>query len=111
MAIAESIHDLPRETASSVKEGWRSIVKSVKKQGTVLITNHGEPEVVVISVEEDSELMQAARMAADKGLDALRLRFDERLASLSADDAGRRLRKAMATAPRLHGKVKAGKAY
>ena len=109
MAIAESIHDLPRETASSVKEGWRSIVKSVKKQGTVLITNHGEPEVVVISVEEYAELTQAARASAEHGLEALRLQFDDRLASLSAQDAGSRLRKAMASQPRLDGKVKAGK--
>jgi len=111
MTIAESILDLPRATASSVKEGWRSIVKSVKEKGTVLITNHGEPEVIVLSVAEYSELLQVARTTAEHGLEALRLRFDERLASLSAADAGSRIRKAMATQPRLHGKVKAGKAY
>ena len=44
-------------------------------------------------------------------LDILRDRFDERLASLKAEDASDRLRALMRDSTRLEGKVKAGDAY
>jgi hypothetical protein len=44
-------------------------------------------------------------------LDALRAKFDDRLAALRAPDAGDRLRKLARRPARLHGKVKAGTGF
>lgn len=106
------IEDLPRAPASDVKKlGWRGVMKAVGRVGKLVVTNHNQPEAVILSTEEYSLLLGALQEAAnrdDAALDALRHRFDERLASLQAGDAGDRLRSVMRGPARLGGKVKAG---
>ena len=77
----------------------------------VVVTNHNETEAVILSIEEYGAIMQASRDAGSKNeaaLDMLRHRFDERLASLQATDAGERLRSSMRGPVKLGGEVKAG---
>ena len=109
------IDDLPRTRASDVKkEGWRAIVKSVDRKGSVLVTNHDQPEVVIVSIETYSELYCAAiksRAGNEEGLELLRARFDERMAVLTKLNAGDRLRAVMSKPASLRGKVKAGATY
>jgi prevent-host-death family protein len=107
-----TLQDLPRAPASDVKKlGWRGMMKTVRHTGKVLVTNHEEPEAVILSMGEYDTLMRTAHASAANDaatLDALRRRFDERLASLQADDAGARLRKVIHEPARLRNKVKAG---
>jgi prevent-host-death family protein len=109
----ESIEDLtPLPAADVKKHGWRGVMRTVRREGPVLVTNHGEPEAVIIPADEYSRLVGAVRQAdaaADQVLDGLRRRFDARLASLSAPDAASRLRSVTRRPPRLEGKVKAGR--
>jgi prevent-host-death family protein len=104
-----------RIPASDLKQkGWRGVMKTVRQQGAVMVTNHNEPEAVILGVEEYESLIKAAghrerEMAAD--LDALRRRFDERLAVLHEDDAAERLRAAMRKPVKLQGKVRAGSGF
>lgn len=76
----------------------------------MVVTNHNETEAV-ISIEEYGAIMQAvrdARLKNEASLDMLRRRFDDRLASLQAADAGERLRSLTRGPAKLSGKVKAG---
>lgn len=107
----ETLEDLPRTPASDVKKlGWRGVMKAVRR-GTVLVTNHNQPEAVILGVAEYDAILRALQAAAANetvALDTLRARFDQRLAALDADDAGERLRAVMHKPAALHGKVKAG---
>lgn len=111
----KDLADLPRTQASDVKKrGWKGVMRTLKVEGKVVVTNHNEPEAVIIPVEEYAALVQLVRQAASKtaaDLEALRRRFDERLAALDAPDAGDRLRAVMRGRARLGGKVKAGTGY
>lgn len=108
----DHIEDLPRLPASDVKKrGWRGVIRAVGKQGAVLVTNHGEPEAVVVSAAEYAALMELAKQVesrTESELESLRRRFDERLAALDARDAGDRLRSVIRDPAVLGGKVKAG---
>jgi prevent-host-death family protein len=50
---------LPRTPASDLKKlGWRGIMNALRSKGRLLVTNHDEPEAVVIPVAEYDALMQ-----------------------------------------------------
>lgn len=110
-----ALEDLPRTPAADVKKlGWRGVMKAVSRGGKVVVTNHNEPEAVIISVAEYDAILHALRQAGDKSesaLDALRHRFDQRLSSLLEDDAEVRLRGLMQRPAELGGKVKAGESH
>ena len=103
---------LPELPASDVKKrGWRGVMRTLQAEGIVVITNHEEPEAVILPAREYEGLLETVRQAESRltsELDALRLRFDERLAALRAPEAGVRLRSVMRARARLGGKVKAG---
>lgn len=107
----DPIDALPRTPASDVKKlGWRGVMKAVGRRGRMVVTNHNQPEAVILSAEEYAAIMRAlaeANASGDQALDALRARFDQRLASLQAADAGERLRTVLAAPAVLGGEVKA----
>ena len=111
----EAIDKLHRTPASDVKKlGWRGVMRSIGREGKVVVTNHNEPEAVILSAAEYGAIKQALQDAASRtepSLDALRQRFDDRLASLQAADAGDRLRGLLRGPARLDGKVRAGKGF
>jgi PHD/YefM family antitoxin component YafN of YafNO toxin-antitoxin module len=111
----DAIEDLPRTPASDVKKlGWRGVMKVIGRDGKVVVTNHNEPEAVILSTEEYGAIVYALHKAESRdesALEMLRRRFDERLASLQAADAGNRLRSVMRSPAKLRGKIKAGASY
>lgn len=111
----DCLMQLPHAPASDVKKlGWRGLMKTIRSSGKLVVTNHNEPEAVIMSAKEYADLMQAARQTAaqtESALEALRQRFDQRLATLQSPDAGDRLRNVMRNGARLKGKVKAGASY
>lgn len=106
---------LVRTPASDIKKvGWRGVMKSVNREGQVLVTNHDSPEAVILSVETYTALANALRAAEaqqEQKLAALRRRFDQRLASLESDDAGERLREVLREPATLDGAIKAGESH
>jgi PHD/YefM family antitoxin component YafN of YafNO toxin-antitoxin module len=108
----DAIEDLPRTPASDVKKlGWRGVMKTVGSRGKLVVTNHDEPQAVILSTQEYDAILHALQEAGAQhhsALERLRLSFDERLAALQADDAGTRLRGLMRGPARLGGKVRAG---
>lgn len=111
-ALLDPLTALPHAAASDVKKlGWRGVMKTVRSAGSVVVTNHSEPEAVILSTEEYTRLVKLAEQAAPRAEDALtalRADFDRRLAALNAPDAADRLRNVMRGGAKLEGKVKAG---
>lgn len=111
----DTLDELPRTPASDVKKhGWRGVMRKIADSGKVVITNHNDPEAVILSAREYSAIVEALQVAhaqVPSSLDALRKSFDQRLAALDADDAGERLRGLLSQPARLGGKVKAGTGY
>ena len=112
---ADRVKALPRVPASDVKrKGWRGVMRTLRLEGAVLVTNHDQPEAVVLSAEQYADLLERAAQAesrVESDLAALRRRFDDRLAALRTPDAGDRLRRVMRGPAKLRGKVKAGATY
>lgn len=116
LAVSPSTFEaLPRTPASDVKKlGWRGVMRAVGQDGAVLVTNHDRPEAVILSMAEYQRLLQAAESAhavQQGALQALRQRFDERLASLHALGTADRLRNVLTQPTQLNGQVRAGQTY
>ncbi len=110
-----SFTDLLRMPASDVKKhGWRGVMRALTAKGPVVVTNHSEPEAVILSAEGYSRLLAQVKETESRtaaGLEELRHRFDDRLAVLRGPDAGDRLRAISSSPAKLRGKVKAGTGY
>ncbi len=110
-----AVSQLSRTPASDVKKlGWRGLMRTLETEGTLLVTNHNEPEAVILSVQDYAafvRLAQQSEATAEAALQALRTRFDARLAALQAPDAGDRLRAVLRQPTRLGGSVKAGTTF
>jgi len=121
MAAPDPLHEpddlatLASAPASDVKKkGWRRLMKTLQAEGDgrLLVTNHDEPQAVILSAEAYLDMMRLVRQGqapVQGALEELRARFDERLVALAADDAGERLRAVMRAPAALAGEVKAGK--
>ena len=111
----KSLESLPRTPASDMKKlGWRGVMKTIARSGKVLITNHDEPEAVIIPVAEYNAMLALLRGAASRdedALDALRRKFDERMASLKAPGAGEKLNSMFDKPLALGGRVIAGESF
>jgi prevent-host-death family protein len=106
---------LPRTPASDLKKlGWRGVMNALRSKGRILVTNHDEPEAVVIPVAEYDALMQVVEQSeaqTESVLAGLRRNFDERLSVLQGQSAATRLQSTIRGRAKLGGKVKAGSGY
>jgi len=106
---------LSRLPASDVKRrGWRGIMRTLTVEGAVLVTNHNQPEAVILPADTYTDLLERAKQAdarVESDLAQLRRQFDERLSALRKPDADKRLRSIVQGPARLRGKVKAGKSF
>lgn len=114
-AAGEPLAQLERKPASDVKrEGWRGIMRTVDAVGKVLVTNHDQPQAVILSMPEYRRLTeQAERGQRDNmhKLERMRQAFDAELAVLKQPDAGDRLREAFGAPLALRGEVIAGRGH
>jgi hypothetical protein len=64
-----SLAKLPRIPASDLKKlGWHGMMNMLRSKGKFLVTNHDEPEAVIIPVAEYEDLMRlAAQSEAQAG--------------------------------------------
>jgi PHD/YefM family antitoxin component YafN of YafNO toxin-antitoxin module len=106
---------LPRTPASDLKKlGWRGLMNALRSKGRLLVTNHDEPEAVIIALAEYDDLMRLAEQSeaqAESALANLRKSFDERLSVLQGQSAATRLQSTIRGPAKLGGKVKAGSGY
>src|SRR5271168_4468649 len=106
---------LPRTPASDLKKlGWRGMMNMLRSKGRLLVTNHDEPEAVIIPVAEYDALMQLVEQSeaqTESALAGLRRSFDERLSVLQDESAATRLQSTIHGPAKLGGKVKVGSGY
>lgn len=89
-------------------------MRTLQAEGSLLVTNHDEPEAVILSVKDYAafvRLAQQSEASTETALQVLRQRFDERLAALQGADAADRLRAVMGQPTRLDGTVKVGATF
>lgn len=106
---------LPQTPASDVKKlGWRGVMKVVNREGKIIVTNHGRPEAVLLSLEDYDELLAAAeigRARRQAELETLRRQFDERLQALQEPGAGDKFDALFDTPLDLGGRIIAGQSF
>lgn len=111
----DPIGELPSAPASDVKKiGWRGLMKTVVAEGKLVVTNHNEPQAVILSIKEFEAMqgvLQQEQARKEAVLADLRRRLDNHLAPLKAADAGDRLRAAMLEPTIMDGSVKAGAGF
>ncbi len=104
--------DLPRARASDLKKlGWRAIMNALRIRGKLSVTNHNQPEAVILPVAEYDairQIVERSEVQTEAALAGLRRSFDERLAILQDRSAAARLRTHIRSRAKLAGKVKAG---
>jgi len=114
-AVFVPIAKLPRAPASDLKKiGWRGIMNALRNKGKVVVTNHDEPEAVIIPVAEYDALMRLVEQSeaqTEATLAGLRRSFDVRLSALQDRSAATRLQSTIRSRAKLGGKVKAGSGY
>ena len=114
MVALPKLEDLPRQTASDVKNKWREVVREVRESGSVAITNHSSVEVVLVNAEAYRQLAASAAALQERDaavLDQLSAQFTERLASLRAPDAGKKAAAVFKRKGQLSTRPKAGTAF
>src|SRR5258708_9224967 len=98
---------LPRTPASDLKRlGWRGMMNALRSKGKLVVTNHDEPEAVIIPVAEYDAIMQLVEQAeaqTESTLANLRRTFDERLSVLQGRSAATRLQSTMRGRAKLGG--------
>lgn len=90
------------------------MMNALRSKGKLLVTNHDEPEAVIIPVAEYDALMQIVERSTaqtESALANLRQSFDERLSILQNRSAASRLQSTIRGRAKLGGKVKAGSGY
>lgn len=114
-AYDDAIAQLPTASASTIKKlGWKGVMRSLAGAGRLVVTNHNEPEAVILSTAEYTNLIQSVRLDAggsDDPLQALRNRFDARLQAIDSPDASEQLRNLMRKPGALGQGIKAGQTY
>ena len=107
-----ALENLARTPASDMKKlGWRGVMETVRREGPVLVTNHDRPEAVILPIAEYERLQREAAAHHETTLETLRGKYDERLAPLSAPDAGEKLRAILRKPLDLKGEVIAGQDF
>jgi prevent-host-death family protein len=114
IAALPKLEDLPRQTASDVKNKWREVVREVRETGSIAITNHSSVEVVLVNAEAYRQLAASAATLKEREtsvLDQLSAQFNERLAGLQAPDAGDKAAAVFRRRGRLSTRPKAGATF
>jgi len=102
--------ELPTAPASDVKKrGWRGMLRLARDNGAVVVTNHNEPEAVIVPFAAYTRLVESAQQkaAADAAaIERLRKRFDEKLAPLQQPEFAEQMRRMARERIRLRGRLK-----
>lgn len=114
LAMPPNLDQLPRQSASQVKNKWREVVREVRAAGSVAVTNHSEVELVLVDAAHYEQLVASAaalKAREEAALLQLATEFDRRLASLQEGDAGGKVAAVFEARGKLTQRPKAGSGY
>ena len=109
-----SLHDLPRQNASQVKNKWGDVVRQVRQSGSVAITNHAAVDMVLLDAATYQQLtddLLALKAREQSALEELTGRFNARLAVLQQPDARRKATALLDARGKLGRRPKAGASF
>lgn len=109
-----ALDDLPRHTATQVKNQWGDVVRQVTRTGAAAITSHSALEMVLMPAADYEELVRSiAALTAQRqsSLDELTQRFDARLSLLQQPDASARVESLFNARGKLAKRPKAGGSF
>jgi len=110
----QKLDELPRHTASQVKNKWGDVVRQVNRSGAAAVTSHSSVEMVLMPASEYEQLfneLASLRAQRQNSLDELTLRFNARLALLQQPDAAARVEALFNARGRLAQRPKAGSSF
>ncbi len=110
----QKLEDLPRLSATQVKNRWGDLVREVRSSGSVAVTSNDRTEMVVVDAgkyREMSAIVEATEQRRQAALGELTAEFERRLASLQAPDTRKRMDAVMAARGRPKVRPKAGPSY
>lgn len=93
--------DFSSVSATALANGMQKVSNDVMAKGTIVITRHDKPAMVLLSVERYLKLEQAA----EPHLDALTRQFDDMLARMQGPQAAQAMDDAFAMSPQDLGKA------
>jgi len=108
------LEELPRQTASAVKNKWREVVREVQRAGSVAVTNHAAVELVLVNAEAYRQLAASVAAINEREasvLDQLSAQFKERLAGLRVPEAGDKVAAVFQRRGKLATRPKAGTSF
>ncbi len=95
MATTDALEKLPTVPASELVAKFHATTTKVEKSGTLLVTRHGQPSMVMMSLDR----YRALEKATTPDLAQLTLEFDVMYAGMQAPDAITRMSSAFAMGP------------
>jgi hypothetical protein len=108
------IEELPRWTATRVKNKWGDLAREVRASGSVAVTHHDKIEMVVVEAgkyREMAALTETIKVRHQTALAELTAEFDHHLAQLKAPVAREQIEAAMASRGRVRPRPKAGASF
>jgi len=114
LAELPNIENLPRQSASQVKNKWADVARLVHQSGSVAVTNHSTVEMVLLDAatyQRYTEQIQAINAREQMGLDELTKRFNARLATLQQPEAAQKVQALFNAKGKLSKRPKAGGSY
>lgn len=96
--MPKRLESQPSISASDVKKrGWKAVSTLAREKGPLVVTNHGQAEVVVIDAARYQAMLD--RLEATDPLEALKRRFEQRLERVDGAVAGDALADAINAGP------------
>jgi prevent-host-death family protein len=115
MAIdLQKLNELPRHTATQVKNKWGEVVRQVNRSGVAAVTSHSSVEMVLMPAAGYEQLfneLAALRAQRQSSLDELTQRFNARLTLLQQPDAAARVEALFKARGRLARRPRAGASF
>lgn len=109
-----TLDELPRHTATQVKNQWGDVVRQVTRTGAAAVTSHSALEMVLMPAADYEELVRglaALKAQRQNSLDELTQRFNARLALLQQPDAAARVESLFNARGRLAKRPRAGDSF
>ena len=100
-ALQRLARDFASVSATNLVGGMQKVTSTVMAKGTVVITRHDEPAMILMSVDRYLKLEQAA----EPNLDALTRQFDDMLARMQGAQAAQGMEDAFAMTPQELGEA------
>jgi prevent-host-death family protein len=110
----QKLEELPRHTASQVKNKWGDVVRQVNRSGVAAVTSHSSVEMVLMPASDYEQLffeLASLRAQRQSSLDELTQRFNARLALLQQPDAAARVAALFDARGKLTQRPKAGVSF